>query len=175
MPESFELANVLVALGGDIGNTVPKYAVTAAEIAVLQVIHGSDAVTDIKAAGRVERSNRTERGRLDGIYANAKDSNGNSLLEKLYPGAAARLFHDIDELELADSQFAVERVARVAGQKATADRQAYEAGMDLATQSDIRLPASADDEDAANGVNELPGDDQPFAPVAPEPQGDALA
>ena len=41
------LYNCLLALAGDTGNTVPKANITAAEIALLQAIHGSDAVTDI--------------------------------------------------------------------------------------------------------------------------------
>ena len=46
MPE-LQTANVVLALGGDARNTVPKYAVTAAEVAVLRMIHGDAAVFDV--------------------------------------------------------------------------------------------------------------------------------
>lgn len=101
----FETANCHVSLGGDVLNTVPKYDLTAGEIAVLQMIHGKDAILEIEPSGTVKRAQRVEKARLQSMYGKAHDGNGNSLLEKLYPGAAARIFQRIDELELASVQF----------------------------------------------------------------------
>jgi hypothetical protein len=102
----FETANVMVALGGDIGMTVPKFGVTAAEIAVLQTIHGNDAVLAIEPKPVVQRTMRVERARLDKIYSSdAKRKDGKCPVAAIYPGAAARLFQRIDELQLASSQF----------------------------------------------------------------------
>lgn len=112
MPNSFEIAHCFVALGGDIQNTVPKSNVTAAEIAVLQVIHGNDAVRDIEPVGSIQRSQREERERLRAVYGRARDSEGRSLVEVLYPGAAARTFEKLDELQLEDVQFKIARGAR---------------------------------------------------------------
>ena len=39
-----QTANVLLALGGKRGESVPKYGVTPAEVVVLQQLHGQDAV-----------------------------------------------------------------------------------------------------------------------------------
>lgn len=103
--EIFETANCFVNLGGDTLNSVPKYDMTAGEIAILQMIHGKDAITEIEPTGVVKRANRAEKARLTATYSKAHDGNGNSLLEKLYPGAASRIFQRIDELELASVQF----------------------------------------------------------------------
>jgi hypothetical protein len=97
-----QTANIMVALGGDTGNTVPKYQVTAAEIAVLQAIHGADAIFDIEPTEDSDVKNRDELRRLKEVYAGP---NTGRLVEALYPGAAARVFENIDELELADEQF----------------------------------------------------------------------
>jgi hypothetical protein len=102
----FETANIMVALGGDIGMTVPKFGVTAAEIAVLQTIHGNDAILSIDPKPAVQRTMRVERARLDKIYSSdAKRKDRKCPVAAIYPGAAARLFQRIDELQLASSQF----------------------------------------------------------------------
>jgi hypothetical protein len=105
----FETANVLVALGGDIGMTVPKHGVTAAEIAVLQTIHGNDAILDILPLPEkdwAKRTMRVERARLDQVYSSdAKRKEKQCPVAAIYPGAAARLFQRLDELTLASVQF----------------------------------------------------------------------
>jgi len=99
-----QIANVMVAIGGERGNTVPKYEVTAAEIAVLLAIHGNDAVFDIEPVGEVNRGNGIERERLRALYP-AKDEDGNRVFERLYPGSAARVHETLDELGLDQSFF----------------------------------------------------------------------
>lgn len=109
----FETANILLALGGDAGNTVPKFDVTAGEIAVLRTIHGEDAVIDIEPQGVVERSHRDELTRIRGIYGRATDGNMNRIVDILYPGAAARVFESLDELEIPETFYKAEkRVSR---------------------------------------------------------------
>lgn len=103
-----DIANVIVALGGDKDNTIPKFNVTAAEIAVLRTLHGSDAVFDIQPIGTVSTKNRDERARLVHIYGNAKDNDGKSIVGQLFPGAAARVFETLDELELPEDFFKAE-------------------------------------------------------------------
>jgi hypothetical protein len=106
-----QLANVLLALGGQRGNSVPKYGVTAAEIAVLMAIHGSDAVYDIvPLEDEIERSSREEKARLFEAY-NARDEDGKFVVEAVYPGNAPVLHQDIDDLGLSEQLFATtERV-----------------------------------------------------------------
>jgi hypothetical protein len=96
-------ANCLVSLGGDHGNTVPKWLVTAAEIAVLREIHGDEAVNDIEPVDEIKRSNREERGRLLAIYGGAKYPDQKPIVESMFPGVAARVFETLDELELDES------------------------------------------------------------------------
>lgn len=101
-----QVGNILLSLAGDSGNTVAKYEVTPSEVAVLQHIHGDDAVNDIEPVGEVERSHREERQRLIEIYGRNQD--GRFVcpsVEALFPGAASRLFDRFDELPLADDQY----------------------------------------------------------------------
>jgi hypothetical protein len=100
-----QLLNIMVSLGGDDGNTVSKFGVTPSEVAVLQGIHGEDAVKDIEVVGSVERTSREERARLFSIYAKIRDGKDVSPLSDLFPGVAARLFETIDELGLDESFF----------------------------------------------------------------------
>ncbi len=100
-----QIANILLSLGGDHGNTIPKFAVTAAEIAVLRAIHGEDAVKDIEPLGVIQRSNREERARLVFTYGAAKTHDQKPIVEGMFPGVAARVFETLDELELDESFF----------------------------------------------------------------------
>ncbi len=121
-----ELANVLLALGGDRNNTVPKYRVTPAEIAVLTAIHGVDSVFDIEPLDETrETSFRDERERLAMQYP-AKDEDNKLIVLNVYPGVAPVLHTTIESLGLSESLFkptehakpAVEKVAKKAVKKA---------------------------------------------------------
>jgi hypothetical protein len=105
-----QIANCLVALGGDQGNRVPKHGVTAAEIAVLRLEHGEDAVQDIEPAGEINRRNRDELLRLQSVYGR-RDAQRASPVAILYPGAAARVHERLDELDLPEQFFKAERRA----------------------------------------------------------------
>lgn len=99
-----QTANVIVALGGDSGNTVPKTAVTAAEIVVLRAIHGDEAVFDIEPASDIDRPNREERQRLVETYR-ARDHENRLIIDSLFPGAGARVPETLDELDLPEDFF----------------------------------------------------------------------
>lgn len=104
-----QTANILLALGGDREHTVPKHRVTPSEIALLQAIHGSDAVFDVEplaATENIETSSRHERERLFQLYKrHVQGRDQCPELDALFPGAAARLFETLDELELDESLF----------------------------------------------------------------------
>jgi hypothetical protein len=101
-----QTANVLLALGGQRGNSVPKRGVTAAEIAVLMAIHGVDAVYDITPLDEeVERSSRDEKARLFEKYP-ARDEDGRFVVEAVYPGNAPVVHQDIEDLGLPEELFA---------------------------------------------------------------------
>ncbi|MBZ9706068.1 hypothetical protein LB543_04955 [Mesorhizobium sp. ESP7-2] len=96
-----QTANVMVHIGGDSGTIVPKYAITASEIAVLRAIHGAESITEIEPTEDVKRSDRDEIVRLNEIYGRAKTQGPNGdvgIVASLFPGAAARAFQTLDEL-----------------------------------------------------------------------------
>lgn len=101
-----ELANCIVALGGDTQNTVPKFSVTPAEVALLLAIHGDQAVSEIEVTGTVERRNTEEADRLLQHYP-ARDESGNLLLQVVYPGRQPILHQTFADLQLPDHFFAV--------------------------------------------------------------------
>lgn len=117
---ALQLANILLAIGGDTSMIVPKYNVTAAEVALLRALHGEEAVTEIQILPGTAlserddskpRTNREELARLRAIYAPSEVSTGFGVLNSLYPGAAARVFEDFEELDLPDDNYAAERRA----------------------------------------------------------------
>jgi hypothetical protein len=106
-----QTANIMLSLNA--GNDVPKRGVSAAEIAVLIAIHGDDAVSDVEPTGssdtididgaEVKWTNRVELDRLRRKYGRAKDGEDKAIVENLFPGAAARVFETLDELNLPDT------------------------------------------------------------------------
>ncbi len=110
-----QTAHILLAIGGDAGNTVPKRNVRASEIAVLRAIHGDQSVTEIEPAedDASFTTHKAEIARLTAIYGkegpNGKDI---SVVADLYPGAAARVFEDLAELEIPDDFYKAEARAK---------------------------------------------------------------
>lgn len=114
-----QTANILLSLGGDHGNTVMKFQVTAAEIAVLRAIHGDESVREVEPVGHVKRGHRQERERLVAIYGRAKDPEQKPIVEGLFPGVAARVFETLDELDLDESFY--KATGRLSAQSVTVD------------------------------------------------------
>jgi len=174
-----EYANIMLELGGDTGTTVPKRNVSAAEIAVLTAIHGEAAISEIdpcdgpvdKDGDPVQTSNRAELARLKAMYGHAKDSDDKSIVETLFPGAAARVFETLDELDIDESFYKADRVqpkrkadpldhdedGKKGGSKARkgrATKKAVEAAVDDAI--DDAADAAQDDEgDSGDGVGDM--------------------
>lgn len=159
-----EIANVIVSLGGDGGNTVPKFGVTAAEIAVLRAIHGEDAVHDIEPIGDKRVNNREELSRLKLIYGGAKDGNQNAFVDLLYPGIAARIFETLEELDLPEEFFKAE--TRVRAPKKTLTPAVMPKGLSKKEQAawkkeqdelKAKTEAAAEDdaEDEDDGIDDL--------------------
>lgn len=127
-----QLANIMLALGGNTGQTVPKFGVTPAEVAVLREIHGNAAVFDIQPLDdEVERTSREERSRLLEIYGKPPGSREMSAVEFLFPGAAARVYEGFDELEIDESFF---KATGRAKPKATAEPEEVEDEDDVVEQ-----------------------------------------
>lgn len=102
-----QLASILLNLAGDAGNQVPKYNVTPSEVAVLRILHGDDAVNDIEIIGDEKRSSKAERERLLQVYAQPQPdgSRRSPAIDMLFPGVAARLYENFDEMELEETHF----------------------------------------------------------------------
>lgn len=102
-----QIASILLNIGGDAGQQVPKYNVTPSEVAVLRILHGDDAVNDIEITGDEKRSSKAERERLMQIYAQPQPdgSRRSPAIDMLFPGVAARLFETFDEMELDEVHF----------------------------------------------------------------------
>lgn len=101
-----QLANVIVRLGGDLNNTVPRRGVTPAEILVLKHIHGSDAVVDVMPAGD-DRKLRHEEvfARLSAKYdpsagamVGRPGDQPRGVLQELFPGAMKKLPTTLSEI-----------------------------------------------------------------------------
>lgn len=144
-----QLANVLLALGGQRGNSVPKRHVTAAEIAVLMAIHGVDAVYDITPLeDEIERSSREEKARLFEKYP-ARDEDGRFVVEVVYPGNAPVVHQDIVDLGLPEELFATtQRVtAKPKAKKAAAKKSEKPRPATETAKVDNSADALFDDED----------------------------
>lgn len=169
-----ETANILLALSGDTGNTVPKHGVTAAEVAVLRVIHGEDSVSDIEIIGTAEddgkaRTHRAERARLSERYGRQNEGRWSSpAVEMLFPGAAARVFETFDELDLPEELFKAERptratrVSRAAEEPAPAEKPAKgkkgKKGAKAAEPAP-ELEAADAEADEDDGIGDMPDKD----------------
>jgi len=160
-----EYANVIVKLAGEADNTVPKYGVTAAEIAVLLAIHGPDSVYDIEPIdppkdedGKVIKvRNRDELVRLRETYSS---QNSRPVVEALFPGSAARVHETIEELDLPDELFKPKSRAKPKHETSTsaADKP------DRETVGQTRKPAkgekgsaSANEQAEADGITDILG------------------
>jgi hypothetical protein len=146
-----QTANITLAIGGDKGNTIPKFGVTAAEIAVLRLIHGDEAVFDVDPQPDIQRNNRSELGRLIEVYGKMQDGK-EIVVSTLFPGAAARVFDRLDELGIPEEFYkAMTRAAPAAVKAVLADGAV--------------LPPAPEPDDEDDGIGEMP-DAGAYAPPA---------
>lgn len=138
-----ESVQVLVALGGDRGNSVPK-TVTPAEIPVLQAIHGPDAVYNVEAVGKLDRSNAKELARLRAEYGNARDEDGKSLIAAVYPGLAAVVPERLKQLNLSEESYKPTSRAKPDDVDLTGTAMAYKETGGNSGYEPIEVPADPD-------------------------------
>jgi hypothetical protein len=79
-----QLYNCVVRHAGNLGMTIHKEDVTAAEIVLLRALHGEDAVINMAETRQTRREHRAERERLAAYY-------GERVLADCFPGALSRL------------------------------------------------------------------------------------
>lgn len=115
-----DYVNLQVAIGGDIGNTVPKFFVPVSEIPVLMAIHGPDALFDFEPVdapeGGEDLSSAEELQRLRSIYGHVTDGDGENILRQVYPGAGAQVVDSIDALDIPEGAY--KTLERVTAKKA---------------------------------------------------------
>lgn len=63
-----QTVDCVVAINGDMRNTVARQGVTIPELMLLRELHGADAVRHIQVVGKVASDSAEERERLAGIY-----------------------------------------------------------------------------------------------------------
>lgn len=121
-----DYVNLQVAIGGDAGNTVPKFYVPVAEVPVLMAIHGPDALTEFEVVdapeGADELNNVEEMQRLTSIYGRVTDPDGNPILRQVYPGVGAKVISSIDDLDIPEGAMKV--TERATTKKAAAKKPA---------------------------------------------------
>lgn len=121
-----DYVNLQVAIGGDAGNTVPKFYVPVSEIPVLMALHGPDSLTEFEQVepheGIEELSNGEELQRLHSLYGHVTDGNGDSVLRQVYPGAGAKVLESIDDIEIPEGAYKV--TERATSKKAAAKKPA---------------------------------------------------
>ena len=99
-----QVCDVEVRLAGDVYHTVPKIGVTPAEILILQTIHGSDAVVNIRPRKQDKRGHADEYDRLsrtyDGgsIHGAGPDDPKKVSIARLFPGPVKKLPVTLDEI-----------------------------------------------------------------------------
>lgn len=155
-----EVAYIMLALGGDRGNTVPKF-VSAAEIIVLRAIHGDESVFDIKPAGDQPLDPRAELKRLKETYKGAQDGDGRSIIDNVYPGAAPALPLSIDEIGLPEEFFLATERAHPAGGGPKRGRPRKIAQAPVPAAAPAPQAQDADDGDDEMDLPEIPPDAEP--------------
>lgn len=101
-----QLCNVTLRLAGSLLHTVPKTDITPAEILVLQHIHGSDAVVDVRPTRQLKNPRHADiYEKLATDYdraasASAPGDDSKSILASLFPGAIKRLPTTLKEIGL---------------------------------------------------------------------------
>ena len=138
-----QYANIMLALGGDTGTTVPKSEVSASEIAVLRLIHGAEAVFDVEPVKvsdeKAKRTSREEIRRLTELYGRARVDTGDatqvSPVAALFPGAGAKAITELDDLDIPHEFFKAK--SRVSVDEASDDKADEGDGLDKMTKADL--------------------------------------
>ena len=142
-----QVAHILLSLGGDDGNTVPKSGVTPSEVAVLRLIHGEDSVKEIQPYGQINRTSRGERQLLVEKYGRMIEGVRRApAVDELFPGVAARLYETFDELELPEEFFKAAKRVSASGISAQ-QRRENEVSFESPVAAEVVMPLDPLDHD----------------------------
>lgn len=124
-----QLVDCDVRLSGDQLHVVRKRDITVAEVHLLQVIHGADAVSNVKPKGETRRPHAEELDRLRRIYRRPiqkiNPDGGRSIVDSVYSGPSPKL-----PIKLADIGFNHSTVAKTRGERRKTKKTEPEAESD---------------------------------------------
>lgn len=140
-----QLYNCKVRLQGSLYNEVPKSGISAAEVTVLRVIHGHDAIADLVSAGRESgRDDREERDYLNSEYGEALRHNDDIKSLNGIFGVAGVLPTALSEVEHAKSSAPA---AAKRGRPAKTEPEKKARDTDRVDDGDLDIPVVDADED----------------------------
>lgn len=97
------LVDCVVRLGGKMDMQIPKASISVAEVAVLRMIHGHDAVVSIFPRSNDRRSHRDEKDRLRHEYRTVRvGDNGPNIVDHMWPGHDPKLPVDLSDLGIGE-------------------------------------------------------------------------
>lgn len=134
-----QLANALVALGGDRRNTVPKTGITPAEAAVLDAIHGPDSVHEIEVLE--EGADVSVPELMEDLVSRyqGKDEDGRPIVLQVFPGRRPDLPETFGDLGYDPSRY-------VATGRATPEKKKAAAKPRAAAKKDTTPDFTADED-----------------------------
>lgn len=135
-----QFARCKVRLSGDMGTVIEKAPVSPAEVALLKVIHGDDAVFDVQLTGNGndKTPHAEELARLRAEYT-AVDDGGNLIIDKIFPGLGARLPVDFADIGIAVG-YAAEAKAAAAASKPKVGKGKKKAEVETEVETDETEP-----------------------------------
>lgn len=142
-----ETANIILALGEDMANTVPKRGVTPAEVAVLMAIHGENAVSEIDVNGETDKKPREVMQDLTYRYGRATDNENRPIIRRVFPATNSPMPKSFADMDLPDDYFkgaapSVEEEDEEEGEKSVDDMTKTEL-VAYAEANDIEVDAKA--------------------------------
>lgn len=144
-------ANALVAIAGDIGNTVPKSGLTPAEVALLSAIHGENAVQNIEILDK--ETDIAARQLLQDLavkYGRAMGRDNLPIIRSLFPTATSPVPGTFAELGLAEEQFTQASLDKMGGGESP---ETDAADKPLAKMTKAELVGYADDNELDVDMN----------------------
>lgn len=129
------LYDVIVRVGGSVGNEVEKLAVTAAEVVMFQALHGDDSVRRIKHVGVSDEPDASIRGRMAAYFGTGRVETGYSGLDLVIKTFGPKT------MPLPDRVDGVEIVPAPRAKPAVAYEEAFAPGGAAAPQAEFSLTA----------------------------------
>lgn len=157
-----------VRLGGEMNFAIPKPNLTVAEVVLLRLLHGNDAVVDVRPLGTSKRTLRGEKDRLLGQYGH-KPSHV-EVIDKMFANTAVQPLESLEDIGVDPSTKPAPKVKVAAVEIKAGDFKPYD------DAEDVELSApELDSDDEITGQEPLDEVEMTPAPAAAEPVDEASA